>query len=152
MARDPITSGQITPREIAEELRAQCPDIIKVPERDREVIALHAIYLPAPRIAKMLGLTCEQVVATVASYGDYVKGAGDSLRMKILRMAIWRFAATQVSVLMEATAGATKEAVANLEKIPKIMEKLAGVEKTLISTERQHKEMNFDDFGQSLSQ
>jgi hypothetical protein len=146
----PGTSGQITPKEIANELLIQCPDIIKVPEREREILALHAIYIPPARIAKMLGLKLEDVMSAVRDYGTVVSMVGDALRMKIMRMSVWRFAATQVSILMDADTSTPKEAIANLEKIPRIMEQLADAEKSLIAVEKEHKEMNWDDFGKSL--
>jgi hypothetical protein len=146
--------GIVTPKEIAALLAERFPDILDIPARDREVVALHTLYLPVPRIANMLGMSAKEADTSIRKYGDMVKDVEDSLRMKILRMSIWRFASTAVSVLMEQSVVAdmgVDGAIRSLEKIPKIMETLAEVERSLLTTEKQHKEMDFESFGRSLT-
>jgi len=146
--------GIVTPKEIGHLLAERYPDITRVPEREREIIALYTIYLPPPRIAVMLGVSKMEVDGAIRKYGDIVAGVDDSIRMKILRMTIWRFAATAVSALMDQSAAkdmGVKAAIASLEKIPAIMDRLAETEKTLLQTEKQHKEMDFDGFAKSLT-
>jgi len=142
----------VTPKEIADILAERIPDIKYVPERDRNIISFHAIHLPPQRIAAMMGITVKEVNESITHYGEIVKDVDESIRMKILRMTVWRFAATAVSHLMQESMGnmSVDSAIRNLDKVPGIMEKLAQVEKTLMTTEKQHREVDFDGFGKSL--
>jgi hypothetical protein len=148
-----LVGGVLTPKEVAELLSVHALALAGLPARDKEIIALHAIYVPNPRIVKMLGVDKETVSSVVVNFGHVVKDVPDSIRMKILRMTIWRFAAAAVSALMDPSSLDNLDAdsaLKSLDKIPGIMERLAQVEKTLIDTEKQHKEMNFSEFGKSL--
>ena len=143
----------ITPKEISDILMERLPNLKHVPERDRNIIAYYAIHLPPQRIAAMMGIPVSEVNESVSRYGAVVKDVDESIRMKILRMVVWRFAATSVSFLMEASMGkgmSIDSAIRNLDRVPGIMEKLAQTEKTLMTAEKQHKEIDFDGFGKSL--
>jgi hypothetical protein len=145
-----MSGGLMTPKEIAAELAKVKPDVAGIPEWEREIIALHAIYTPIARIAKMLSYDEKMVAEAVARYSSFVEDIGDAMRMKVMRMIVWRFAATQVSVLMDTVSTNPQTAVKMLSQIPKILDQLADAEKKLLSAEKEHKEINFDDFGKSL--